>query len=858
MRSVDPDGDNASIMNAYENSEAGDEDPQDSVLGEAYGGSMPSTTLHSPFMGRGNTLMPDAHWASHSARPSPQLPSPSLTQSTAIASPDATHDVFNTKSTPIIPEGLWSSPREQQDRAPEYQAEHSNSFPEPLGHSTPPNASPAMNARHTPRSSMDSGNILSNYGVQRGSDSELDLIDSYEHGNPSRPTSIVPGDTHSITDSIVDDYGRASRMSSVLSYTSGVHKRQPHLVGPHTPEAKSQLRRNESLRNADMTDHTSLTDMYGGLYGSHDEPTASPARMQRFRNYAPAVGEMSEPDHSVVSFPDQSTDQFILPPDYQSQVFMGDTLDQIEGGDRDWDERKPKPKDHLSVRGCANMSTIVLLVLAVLMLFLGYPILRVIRTEQENRARALALGRDPDGPIQMNNASNLRTSLIDPQTPKDAYNRTRFRDGKPMVLVFSDEFNEEGRSFYPGEDPFWQAEDLHYWQTQNYEWYDPETIKTEGGQLVIKLSEKPEHALNFRGGLVTSWNKFCFTGGYIEVKLQLPGRHNASGLWPAAWTMGNLGRAGYGASTEGLWPYSYDSCDVGTMPNQTYLQSQGGGPVAADTSGHYVDQYGPTLSMLPGQRLSRCTCPNADHPGPKHADGTWVGRSAPEIDIIEAAANNGPEEHGQVSMSLQVAPFDEAYNISHAGYHLYDEKLSGHNATFNDYTGSALQQAVSTKVNTTTAAYQMTEGKYDTYGYEYEPGGGEDAYITWTVSSKPVVTLNSSAIGPNKATEIGQRLIPVEPMYILFNLGIASSFAWVNWDVISKDFPSIMRIDYVRVWQEPDKIKTSCSPPDYPTKEYIERHKEAYYNNKLTSWVKPKEEGGYDHPFPGNMLMGQC
>ena len=32
-----------------------------------------------------------------------------------------------------------------------------------------------------------------------------------------------------------------------------------------------------------------------------------------------------------------------------------------------------------------------------------------------------------------------------------------------MILVFSDEFNEDGRSFYPGDDPYWEAEDLHYW-----------------------------------------------------------------------------------------------------------------------------------------------------------------------------------------------------------------------------------------------------------------------------------------------------------------------------------------------------------------------------------------------------------
>jgi beta-glucanase (GH16 family) len=47
-------------------------------------------------------------------------------------------------------------------------------------------------------------------------------------------------------------------------------------------------------------------------------------------------------------------------------------------------------------------------------------------------------------------------------------------------------------------------------------------------------------------------NKFCFTGGYVETSVQLPGINNVVGLWPAVWTMGNLGRAGYGASLEGM------------------------------------------------------------------------------------------------------------------------------------------------------------------------------------------------------------------------------------------------------------------------------------------------------------------
>ena len=53
--------------------------------------------------------------------------------------------------------------------------------------------------------------------------------------------------------------------------------------------------------------------------------------------------------------------------------------------------------------------------------------------------------------------------LIDKDTPVDLYSMPSYKDGREMVLVFSDEFNRDGRTFYPGDDPYWEAVDLHYW-----------------------------------------------------------------------------------------------------------------------------------------------------------------------------------------------------------------------------------------------------------------------------------------------------------------------------------------------------------------------------------------------------------
>lgn len=102
--------------------------------------------------------------------------------------------------------------------------------------------------------------------------------------------------------------------------------------------------------------------------------------------------------------------------------------------------------------------------------------------------------------------------------------------------------------------------------------------------MKITMTQEPIHDLQFKSGMVQSWNKLCFQYSfYIEVSVSLPGNNRVGGFWPGVWTMGNLGRPGYGASTDGLWPYTYKDCDIGTLPNQTWVN--GTGPEAALTSG---------------------------------------------------------------------------------------------------------------------------------------------------------------------------------------------------------------------------------------------------------------------------------
>ncbi|CED82818.1 Concanavalin A-like lectin/glucanase, subgroup [Phaffia rhodozyma] len=440
--------------------------------------------------------------------------------------------------------------------------------------------------------------------------------------------------------------------------------------------------------------------------------------------------------------------------------------------------------------------------------------------------------------------------LIDRDTPEEAY--TVISDsGEVWELQFSDEFNQDGRSFYPGDDPFWEAIDLHAWATNDLEYYDPRMVTTRDGTLEISLDKAdPEdnHNLEFAGGSIQGWNKMCFQGGRLEARVRLPATAATYGLWPAFWAMGNLGRVGYGGTLDGTWPYTYDSCDVGTLPNQTL----NGLPEIAVTSGtDEATDY--ALSYLPGQRLSRCTCPDdPTHPGPKHPDGTWKGRAAPEIDVFEAQGHMASRT-GEVSLSAQWAPYNPQYDWLNESHMIIEDESITH---LNSYKGGPYQQTISGVSTTNQDCYETdTDGNpgcYAVYAFEYKLG--ENGYIKWFNDDKLDWTYLEGGMGPNAETQVGNRPIPYEPMYIIFNLAMSYNFGPIDMEGLESMWPVKMNIDYVRVYQDPNLKAIGCDPDDAPTAEYIKRYEYAYTNQNMTTWDQMTDNA----PKPGNRLLGEC
>jgi hypothetical protein len=119
----------------------------------------------------------------------------------------------------------------------------------------------------------------------------------------------------------------------------------------------------------------------------------------------------------------------------------------------------------------------------------GYPIYSHFTTKRQSRQGAFNYGgTNSTGqvPKLINNIG-----LIDHATPQSAYTKAPYQDPTQMWdLVFSDEFNVDGRTFWPGDDPFWEAVDLNYWQTVSALVPAPRPVLTRAsGRLGMVRSE---------------------------------------------------------------------------------------------------------------------------------------------------------------------------------------------------------------------------------------------------------------------------------------------------------------------------------------------------------------------------------
>lgn len=162
---------------------------------------------------------------------------------------------------------------------------------------------------------------------------------------------------------------------------------------------------------------------------------------------------------------------------------------------------------------------------------------------------------------------------------------------------------------------------------------------------------------------------------------------------------------------------------------------------------------------------------------------------------------------------------------------------------------------------------QLNTTHYDKqhlYRIEWEPpaANGTGGYIKWYTDGDLVYSIHGESL------EIMQTEIPSEPMYLIMNTAVASSWGFpspcpTNCDCscfqcgnpscacalpagYCDNFPASFEIDYVRVYQamDDDKHILGCSPEHRPTAKFIAGHAHEYMAEGDRRPLEKIQQGG--------------
>jgi len=471
----------------------------------------------------------------------------------------------------------------------------------------------------------------------------------------------------------------------------------------------------------------------------------------------------------------------------------------------------------------------------------------------------------------------VHASWVDPDTKEEYYSITSNvdTDNRNYKLVFSDEFERDGRTFHDGNDPRWTALQKNDYTNDALHYYSHDNVITKNGVLSIHVEQKvnlykafDENNKKFyadkkyiQSGMVQGWNKFCITGGIIEISAKLPGEPNIGGLWPALWLMGNLARATYVGSSDYMWPYSYSKCN---------------------------------LKRVHSQEINACM--EVSHYGLE----SGKGRGAPEIDILETMQGIDDKlPHTNVtrpylSASYQVAPGlqkkrpilgqlpKEGNWYSNIEYG--NETNAEINPFFYGVTLVHKPKSYTYQSDALSANMHLSKSHYQNqhiYRVEWEPPevDGSGGHIKWFIDGKLMFGIHGDSLNLTGSE------IPSEPMYMLMNIAVSKNWGFPmpcpggcdctcfecgNSDCecaipegYCNNFPADMEVEYVRVYQAVNESKhiLGCSPTVRPTESFIKGHRKRYMEEGQKVPLLPIQQGGAkceNDNNCGGIKMGEC
>ncbi len=417
------------------------------------------------------------------------------------------------------------------------------------------------------------------------------------------------------------------------------------------------------------------------------------------------------------------------------------------------------------------------------------------------------------------------------------------------TLVFSDEFEgdapESGGGFpttvswdaaYVQPGVKWTASNVLSMDAFGDSFMSPTMIRKANGSVIIRAQKQRYQGAEYLGGQLTTWNRMCFQGGYLEVRYKNPGSWGLDGLWAAIWTMGVLVRDNFMVRNLNIWPYSYSDCGC---PGSLF---HGAAP-------------------LP--EISGC------YPSPGFGLNAFQGRGAAEFDLTETnecthfdtsesrARGIAPDGQSCMLQTIQIGPrlpwewrplpfsmpsearqwYGYPWEMS-AVLHYYNPTFL--NSAFYGFgwydsiSATTLLSETNFSEWHTVAMHVVIDDHCEMYQFPRVPLNEsmaercrQGSAVSFYLDGRVTTSLDGTALAAVGTT--AARLIPQEPLYVLLEQKISPKFGFGT--PPESALPTDMHFDYVRLYQLVDRThvpRLACSPPDHPSAEYFRANAEEY------------------------------
>ncbi|KXN82023.1 hypothetical protein AN958_03296 [Leucoagaricus sp. SymC.cos] len=232
-------------------------------------------------------------------------------------------------------------------------------------------------------------------------------------------------------------------------------------------------------------------------------------------------------------------------------------------------------------RGLINVTTLVAMVLAILCLFVGYPIIAFYR--DNGRTQLITMNTMINGSGQFPFSTSF-SGYVDRSTPESAFSFLGMNN-ITYDIAFSDEFNYTGSTYKP--------HDQLYWVARSTAQSSPNDVTTQGSQLVFTIDTSSSRPVST---IIDSTVPFCLGRGFVVVGMTTPDGYAAQLYWAGSWQYTDAASADFVPEGPSLSADVSLSLSFGVFANRIASGASVPASVFVDYVRYYEQRIDPAVS----------------------------------------------------------------------------------------------------------------------------------------------------------------------------------------------------------------------------------------------------------------------